>query len=415
MQATARTEHQEPSQTVDEHRLRPAVPRRSGGRRAFLVLGAVVASALVGVGSYAWLTRNRESTDDATVEADVVAVSPRVAGRIAKVLVRGDQHVHAHQVLALIDDSNFKVRLDQALAELASATAAVKAAEAEEEVAAATASGGLKTAQASVSRSRVDVSGAEAHIAMARAELRRARADRERAQLERQRDEGLFKSGAISAQQWDEVRLSDDAAEAGLERAESALAAAEQQKRALTSELAAAKGHLAQSVPVDARIAAARATTALAKAREQEAHAAVELARLKLGYTKIESPAEGAISALQLNPGEMVRAGQPLAQLVPSDNYVVANFKETQVGKMHAGDHATIEVDAYPEREFSGVVTSLSAGTGARFSVLPASNATGNFVKVVQRVPVHIDWAEPPDVVMRAGMSVVARVELGTR
>lgn len=389
-------------------------PTKPRGRRAFVMLGAVIAVALAVVGSYAWMTRNQESTDDAVVEADVVAVSSRVAGRVDKVLVHSDQRVQAHTLLALIDSSDIEARLSQAEAELASARASVAAAKAQEEIARATANGGLVTARADVSRSQVDLSGADARIAMAEAELKRAKAGAERSQLERSRNETLYKSGAISLQEWDDVRLADEAAQADLARTESALAVAKDERRALGSQLRAAQGHLTESVPVDARINAAHAATELAEARVKQAEAAVELAKLELGHTRIEAPTSGIVSAIGVNPGQLVTVGQPLAQVVPNQTYVVANFKETQIGRMHPGDHAAIEVDAYPGREFSGVVRSLSPATGARFSVLPATNATGNFVKVVQRVPVHIDWSAPPDVAMRAGMSVVARVDLGT-
>lgn len=415
MQAAVESETKQITPVETASKPEPSAARPRGGRRAFFVLGSVILVALTAVGSYAWLTRNEESTDDAVVEADVVAVSSRVAGRVDQVLVHSDQRVKAHTLLALIDDSDFKAKLSQAEAELASAQASVAAAKAQEEVAAATANGGLLTARADVSRSRVDLSGADARIAMAEADLRRAEAGAERSQLERARNETLYKSGAISQKDWDDVRLADAAAQAELARSKSALSVAKEERRALGSQLAAAQGHLAESVPVDARIGAARAATQLAEARVKQAQAAVELAKLDLQHTRIEAPTSGIVSAIGVNPGQLVTVGQPLAQLVPNQSYVVANFKETQIGRMRPGDHAMIEVDAYPGREFSGLVKSLSPATGARFSVLPATNATGNFVKVVQRVPVHIAWAKPPDVAMRAGMSVVARVELGTK
>ncbi len=417
MQANAQPDLKQaaPDDEVSAMRAQPPQPKPRRARRAFLVLGAVVATGLLAVGSYAWLTRFTESTDDARVEADVVAISARLSGRIAKVLVSSDEHVKAHQVLALIEDQDFKVKLDQASAELASAEASVASAEAEERIASATASGGLQSAKAGVGRSRGDLGGARARIQMAEAELKRAEADAKQSSLDLERDRKLFQSGAISEQEWEGARLADAAAQAGLARAQSALTVARQDKRALESQLAAAQGQLEQSVPVDARIAAAHAATQLAKAHEREAKAAVELAQLQLRYTKIEAPSDGIASAVNILVGQQVTAGQTVLQLVPNQTYVVADFKETQVGEMHPGDHAVIEIDAYPGREFPGVVKSLSAATGSRFSLLPASNATGNFVKVVQRVPVHIDWATPPGVEMRAGMSVVASVDVHSR
>jgi membrane fusion protein (multidrug efflux system) len=138
----------------------------------------------------------------------------------------------------------------------------------------------------------------------------------------------------------------------------------------------------------------------------RSAEAALALAKLQLGYTKIVAPADGLASRLTAHEGQLVTVGQPLVELVPTATYVIASFKETQIGKMHAGQPAEIEVDAFPGRKLEGRVESLSGGTGASFSLLPADNATGNFVKVVQRVPVRIAWVNPPaDVDLRAGLS----------
>ncbi|HEY3449952.1 MAG TPA: HlyD family secretion protein [Myxococcales bacterium] len=183
------------------------------------------------------------------------------------------------------------------------------------------------------------------------------------------------------------------------------LAAAEEAARAAESGVEQAQGRLAQSSPAEAQIAIAQANARLAQARVAGAEAALNLARLQLSYTRVVAPGDGTVTELSAREGQLAQAGQPLASLVPEATYVVANFKETQIGKMRPGQRATVKIDTYGHRRFEGRVESLSGGTGARFSVLPPENATGNFVKVVQRVPVRIAWVRPPDVPLRAGLS----------
>jgi membrane fusion protein (multidrug efflux system) len=173
---------------------------------------------------------------------------------------------------------------------------------------------------------------------------------------------------------------------------------------------------MVQSAPVDTQLAVARAGAALAHARVQGATAALALARLQQSYTHVVAPSDGVVSRLSVHEGQLIQAGQAIAELVPSATYLVANFKETQVGRMHDRDRAEIRIDAFPGRVFEGEVESLSGGTGARFSLLPPDNASGNFVKVVQRVPVRIRWRNPPsDVALRAGMSCDVTVHVSGR
>src|SRR6185312_5411392 len=157
---------------------------------------------------------------------------------------------------------------------------------------------------------------------------------------------------------------------------------------------------------------AARANADLAHARVQSAEAQLELARLQLGYTAVKAPADGIASKLTVHEGQLVAIGSPVIELVPTQTYVLANFKETQIGKMKPGQRADVKVDAYPGQKLEATVESLSGGTGSSFSLLPADNASGNFVKVVQRVPVRISWTKQPDVPLRAGMSVDVTVHV---
>ena len=175
-----------------------------------------------------------------------------------------------------------------------------------------------------------------------------------------------------------------------------------------------AKGRLDQSTPIEAQIAAARANADLAHARVRVSEASLALVRLQLSYTRVIAPEDGLVSKVSVQPGQMIQVGQPLAELVPQRTYVIANYKETQVGRLRAGQPVKVHIDAFPGVEIEARVESLSGGTGARFSLLPPDNTSGNFVKVVQRVPVRMAWVSlPGDLPLRAGLSVTATVHLG--
>jgi membrane fusion protein (multidrug efflux system) len=173
-----------------------------------------------------------------------------------------------------------------------------------------------------------------------------------------------------------------------------------------------ARGRLDQSAPIAAQIGAARANADLAHAHVKVSQAALDLAKLQLSYTKVLAPEDGLATKLSVQPGQMIQVGQPMAELVPDRTYVVANFKETQIGRMHPGQTARIHIDAFPGSDIEARVESLSGGTGARFSLLPPDNASGNFVKVVQRVPVRLSWVKQPSLPLRAGLSTEVTVYL---
>ena len=372
-----------------------------GARNAFMVLGALVAAAVVGFGSYAVVTHGQETTDDAQVEADVVAVTPRAGGQVAEVLVKDNQVLKKGDLVFRIDEADYAAKLAQAEAELAIARAQQETAEAQEQVISATATGGLKSAKAMVSGSSVA------------AALDRAKADARKADLDLDRAKQLLAANAVPQERLDNAQLSHDSAQATLAQGIAALAAAEDARRGAESRVTEAEGHLAQSTPIGAQIAAARGQTELARARVQAATASVTLAQNQLSYTKVIAPTDGIISKLTVREGQLVQPGQPAAELVPIRSYVVGNFKETQVDRMRAGDRAIIRIDAFPGRTFEGKVQSLSGGTGSRFSMLPPDNASGNFVKVVQRIPVRIEWVAPvTEVALRAGMSADVTVEV---
>jgi len=326
----------------------PAEPRPRGRRRGLSVAAAVVALSAASFGVHAYLTRGDVSTDDAAIEADVVAIAPRVSGPVAEVMISDNAHVTPGQPLFRIDDADYQARVRQAQAELATA--------------------------------RAQVLTAQAQAAAAQAGVSRAEAEAERAQLDLNRAEALRRGDAIAAQTYDATRMQSRTAAAG------------------------AGANRAQ-------YAAALANLELAKARVEAAQAALDLAKLQLSYTVVRSAEAGTISRLAAREGQLIQPGQTVGDLVPDHTYVVANFKETQTGGLRPGLPVDLAIDAYPGRTLRGLVESLSQGTGARFALLPPDNASGNFVKVVERVPVRIAWVDPPaDLALRAGLSVYVTV-----
>jgi len=386
---------------------------RLGSRKAFLVLGGILVAVLVALGIYWLVTRGKESTDDAQVEADVVPVAAQVGGRVTAVPVLENQHVKKGDLLVQVEDVDYAARVQQAEGDLAQAQAQQAQAEAQEQIVFASASGGLAGARAALSGSTVSVKGADAQIAAAQAALERAQAEADNADVELERERRLRATNAIPQDQLDHAQLTADSTHAAVSQAQANLAAAREARRVAVTRVAEAQGNVTKSAPIEAQLAAAHAATQLATGRVQSTQAALGLAKLQLSYTRVIATDDGLVSKLAVHPGQLITAGQPMAELVPDRAYVLANFKETQIGDMHPGQRAEIAIDAYPHRKFEGQVESLSGGTGARFSLLPPDNATGNFVKVVQRVPVRIAFVDPPaDVRLRAGSSAVVTVHV---
>jgi membrane fusion protein (multidrug efflux system) len=390
-------------------------PAPNKGRRGFLVLGGVVTAILLAIGGYLLATRGQETTDAAQVEADVVHLATRAGGPVLRVLVADNAFVHKGDVLVELDPRDQAARVKQAEAELESAQAQAQAADAQATVSEAGAKGGLSSARAQVSTSSAAVSSAEAQVSVARAALARAEAEAHRTALDLERQQQLVEAKAVSQKSFDDARSANEAAQAALEGARAQLSAAEEGRHVAQSKVAEAQGNLDQSAPIDAKIAAARANAALAHARVKAAEATLEQARLMLDYTRITAPADGQVSKLTVHEGQLLSAGQPVGELVPPNTYVVANFKETQVGHMKPGQRVTVKLDAFEGETLEGKVESLSGGTGARFSLLPPDNASGNFVKVVQRIPVRITWVKPPkELPLRAGLSAEVTVHTGS-
>jgi membrane fusion protein, multidrug efflux system len=382
-------------------------------RRPFVILGIIAVLTLTFIGVYTAMTTGRENTDDAQIAADVVPIATRVGGAVARVHIKENQLVKRGDLLIEIDPSDYDARVQQAEAELATAAAQAAGAQAQVEIVDATSKGGLASAKAALTGSNAGVQSAGAQIAAAHAEAARADAELKKAQIDLDRARTLRQANAVTQERLDGAQIAFDAALAAKSQADAQVSLAEDARRSAESRVGEARGKVSQSAPIAPQIAAARANADLAAARVRSAQASLTLAKLQLGYTKISAPADGFASKLTVHEGQLVTMGQPLIQLVPNATYLVANFKETQVGRMHVGQPAEIKIDALAGRTFEGKIESLSGGTGASFSLLPADNATGNFVKVVQRVPVRVAWVNPPgDVDLRSGLSADITVDV---
>jgi membrane fusion protein (multidrug efflux system) len=372
----------------------PAVaPDRA--KKLYLILGGVVVLIVLGWGIFTLMTSGKESTDDAQIAADVVPVASRVPGQIVAVHVQENQPVHKGDLIAEIDPSDLQVKAAQAQGDVETARAQAAAADAHAQISAAQASGGLTSAQAGVASSHETVDASVNAIAEAKAGVTRAEANAEKTRLDFKRAEELGGKGDIPRAQVDAARAARDSAEAELLQARARVRSSEDAKQRAEAGVQQAQGQLRTSSVVPAQIAAAEAEAKLAHAKVKTMEAAFNAAQLNVGYTKIYAPADGFAARLGVHPGQLVSQGQALCQLVPAHTYVVANFKETQVRAMKPGQRAKIAVDAVGGKEFEGKVESISGGTGSTFSMLPADNASGNFVKVVQRIPVRISWDGP--------------------
>ncbi len=399
----------------------------TGRRRLNLIIGVAVV-ALVAVGVWLYYTAGQESTDDAQVDAHVVPIAARVGGTILRTPVNDNQQVDVGTVLVELDRRDYEVAVARARAELATAEAEALAAESNVPITSTTVASNVTTAQGSVERMQESIEGAGKELEAAKARL--ASAEARRRELESnaaksardvERWRGLLAKDEVSQLQFDGAVAAADAQRAAADSAKSQILEAEAGVRVAESRLIQARTderqaqaglRSAQTAPQ--QVAVIRARAAAAQAHVEQSKAALTQSELNLEYTTLKAPMKGAVSRKSAEVGQVVQPGQPLMAIVPLDTiWVTANFKETQLGDMRPGQTAAIQVDAYGGRRFKGRIDSIAAATGARFSLLPPENATGNFVKVVQRVPVKImiDGGQDPEHLLRPGMSVVATVQ----
>jgi membrane fusion protein, multidrug efflux system len=341
-------------------------PRAPGRVRALaLVTGAILFLAVAAAGYFYWdYARRFEATDDAFIQARQFAVAPKVSGYITAVPVTDNQHVAAGQVIARIDDRDYRVALEQTQAQVSAAEAGIQNIDAQLAV-------------------------QQAQIAENQAQLEQAQASLTFAQQQAQRYEDLAQKGAGSVQN------------------------AQQYRSGLQQQGAAVKTAQAVLVAAQRQIAALKAQRATAEANVGQADAQRDQAQLNLSYTNVTAAQSGRVANLTAAVGQFAQAGTSLTMFVPDEIWVAANFKETQLDAMQPGQPATMRIDAYPERAIRGHVASIQPGSGTAFSLLPAENATGNYVKIVQRVPVKLVIDDPPsDVALGPGMSVVPSVRV---
>jgi membrane fusion protein (multidrug efflux system) len=350
-------------------------------RRPPVVRGAalVVVLAICYIATVFFHSLTHESTDDAFIDAHIVSIAPKVAGKISAVKVRDNQLVKKGDVLIEIDPNDLEAAVAQKRAALDVARAR------------------LENAQMSAEQAEAHVNTLLAAYASVQASTNAAAADTEKLRGDLARNRDLVASGAISKQDFAHSKSDTTSSEATLEskqkQLQAAAAYAEEAKKQAGSERAQAKA---------------------AQAEVAEAQAELRQAELQKSYTTIAAPEAGRVTNKAIEPGTYVQVGQPLFAIVPAQVWVTANFKETQLTAMRPGQPAEVAVDAYPSRTLRGHVDSIQAGSGARFSLLPPENATGNFVKVVQRVPVKIVFDQPPpdDMILGPGMSVVPTVRV---
>ena len=421
-------------------------------RRPLVIAAAIVlvAGAVWGISAW-WHYRSHVSTDDAYVEGTVATVSAKVSGHIVELMVDDNQSVKRGDVLLRIDDRDYRARLEQAKAAVAIAESRLRAASARVTMTRDSAAAQMAQAQASslsadsavraasdaMESSRSIVASRRAALGAAQAELERARHAWTRAKQELDRTAVLIKQDLVARREHDQAVTDERGADAAVQAAQQRVIQAQRDLATAESDLRIRDtGYEPQqigTVMAQARAADARAKRINAEAAMQEVHvreaerelagaqlreakADLAVAELNVDHTVVRAPVDGVVAKRSVEIGQIVQMGQPLLAVVPlHDVWVVANFKETQLAGVRPGMPATISVDGVPGQTFHGKVDSLAAGTGARFSLLPPENATGNWVKVVQRVPVKIrlegkDATNPH--ILRAGMSAYVTIKI---
>ncbi|HEX9409609.1 MAG TPA: HlyD family secretion protein [Methylomirabilota bacterium] len=391
-------------------------PRPWYRRRGRLLLIAVVVLVLILVGAhYLRHALTHESTDDAFIEAHVVSVSPKVSNYVSSVRVDDNWHVKQGDLLVELDARDYEARLAQAQANLAASVAQHRGAAINIRVVGTTSSAAVQQAEAGVQTAQRQVDGARSRLEQARAQVMAAQAEAVRAAEDLKRYKELLDVGGVSRQEHDNAAAASTTAAANLAAARQNEQATADALRQTEAQLNEAKARLTSAKAAPDQVAQSRAQAEQLGAQTNQLEAAVQQALLDLSYTKIVAPVAGRITRKSVEPGAYVQVGQTLFSIVPDQVWVVANFKETQLRHMRAGQPVTVSVDAYPDKKFKGHVDSIQSGTGARFTLLPPENATGNYVKVVQRVPVKIviDEQADPAYVLGPGMSVVPEVKVG--
>jgi membrane fusion protein, multidrug efflux system len=399
----------------------PVTPKRDFRERRrsaftnsrFRLVLIIAALALLVGGGLAWnYFTSYESTDDAQVDGHINSISPRVSGHVIKLNVQDNQQVQAGAVLVEIDPADYQVAVERARADYADAVAAAQAAQVNVPITAVSTTGQVTSAQADVINAKAGIEAATHQYQAAKAALQEAQANNTKAQSDLVRYKQLVDKQEISQQQYDQAVATAQANAAAVEAATANVSAAEQQVIQARGKLDQAQANLRTADTGPRQVAVIRSRAASAEAQVQRKKADLDQAVLNLSYTRITAPVTGVVSNRTVEVGQNVQAGQELMKIVPlEDVWITANFKENQLRRMHPGQPVTIAVDANG-KDYKGHVDSIAGASGARFSLLPPENATGNYVKVVQRIPVKIVF-EPGETKgheLRPGMSVEPKV-----
>jgi membrane fusion protein (multidrug efflux system) len=397
-----------PSTERDFH-TRPSRTSSPGFRIAVII--AAVVLLVVGFFVYRYVT-SYESTDDAQVDGHVNSISARISGHVVKLNVEDNQYVQAGTVLVEIDPADYQIALERAKAEFDDASAAAAGAGVNVPISSVSTSSQVSSSEADVANARAGISAARQQLEAAKAQRDQAEANNVKAQNDLGRYKQLVDKQEISQQQYDQAVASAKASAAAVEAARATADAAQSQVIQAQGKLAQAEANWrnAQTAPKQMQVMRSRAASAEAEAQRRKAD--LEQAQLNLQYTKVVAPVSGVVSNRTVEVGQNVAPGQELMKIIPlNDVWITANFKETQLREMKVGQPVTIEVDANG-RKYHGKLDSIAGASGARFSLLPPENATGNYVKVVQRIPVKIvlDPSENKDQSLRPGMSVTPKV-----
>jgi len=406
-------------------------PRMTAKKKRILIAASAVALILAlvfGVRYIIW-SLNHEETDDAYVSGHLHPISARVTDTVQQVLINDNQHVVKGQILVVLDPKDFQLRLDQAKAALDvaasqadTAQAAIRSISQSATAQTTQAQGAIGEAKASISAARAEVVAAESGVPRAQAQLRQANATLQREELDLHRYEDLVAKEQVSRQTLDHARANYQVALAAqsvaneqVRQAEAQLVQATQGVVKTQASLVTSQGSLqsAQATHLDTHVREGQ--FAAASAAVTQATAALADAQLQLSYTVIKAPVSGRIGRKSVELGQRVQIGQPLMAIVEDQLWVIANFKETQLEKMRANQPVELHIDSFPHHKFYGYVDSIAPGSGNEFALLPPDNATGNFTKIVQRVPVKIlidpKSAHGYEGLLSPGISVVVSVE----
>jgi membrane fusion protein, multidrug efflux system len=391
----------------------PEAPR-TRPRKQFVIFGVVIA-LIVGGLLFWWHSTFYEETDDAQISGHLVQISSRIAGQVIKVNVEENQYVEAGTVVAEIDPRDFEVSVQQSEANHEGAKASAEAAQVNVPLTSINTGSNLSSAGADVGGTTAGVEQAQRQLESARARVQQAQANNDKAEQDLKGYEPLVQKDVISKQQYDAAVAAAASTKAAVADAQAAAQAAEQGVKIARQRLDQAQAQLQSAKTGPQQVAIQRAHADQAAAVAQQTKAALEQAKLNLSYTKIVAPLSGIITRKSIEVGQNVGVGQNLMTLVSLDGvWITANFKETQLRHMKAGQPVEIKVDAYG-RAYDGVVTQIGGATGSVMSLFPPENATGNYVKVVQRIPVRIDLKDPnenKDHLLRPGLSVVPSVRV---